>query len=216
VRDKGVPGYPQPATYVAARWQVPYVDNTDPGGLFDVIGMAVWCGIDGPDAGQILQGGTVGKLEAGTVFHWAWAEWYPDVACRFTNLAVRPGDWVACSVWAVEPQLGFVSIANLTRNHGSAMYVQAPDGIATQGASVEWVVEQVGDHLPSFTPVLFEGCVGGSATEAVRLVAGGQGREIVDSQGHPATRTWAVTDQDLLITWLGFSDAGDGPPTNTY
>ena len=163
-----------------------------------------------------VQGGTVAKLEAGSVFHWAWAEWYPDVAYQFTNLPIRPGDWVACSVWAVEAGLGFVSIANLTRNHGSAMYVQAPAGITTQGASVEWVVEQAGDHLPSFTPVLFEGCVGGSATDAVRLVANGLGREIVDSHGHPATQTWAVTDQDLLITWRGFSDSDGGTPTGIY
>ncbi len=104
---------------------------------------------------------------------------------------------------ALAPDLGLVSMANITRNHGSSMMLPAPGGIRSQGQTAEWVVEQVSDMLPVFTPVVFEGCVAGSATEAFGPVPG-RGSDITDSNGTPITRSWVLTS---TASWSGGRDS---------
>jgi hypothetical protein len=206
--------YSAAATFIAARWMVPVTYPFDPDGYTSIVD-GFWVGIDGAEQRQILQAGIAADVQPGyfssDIDYYAWGEWYPNLPCRFDNFPVAPGDLIACLVMALAPDLGLVSMANITRNHGSSMMLPAPGGIRSQGQTAEWVVEQVSDMLPVFTPVVFEGCVAGSATEAFGPVPG-PGSDITDSNGTPITRSWVLTSDSVLVRWAGFGDNPPQPP----
>jgi hypothetical protein len=212
-------GYSTPATFVAAHWYVPTIIPIDPDGTNNTIDMGIWVGMDAFDGDQILQGGIGCEVEAGLFTndsaYYAWAEWFTDEcedpAIHFNNFPVAAGDVIACLVMALDPNTGLISMANISRNHGSSMTLSARPGIPSQGGDVEWAVEQVTDVLPTFTPVLFEGCIAGSAIEEFGPEPG-PGTDIFDDKGRPATHSWVLTPDAVLIRWAGFSDAGTGPP----
>jgi peptidase A4-like protein len=209
--------YAQPATFVAGEWTVPTVYGADPDGPLSQLSVGFWVGIDGQSQHQVLQGGVAGVLNGGffgnEVEYYAWGEWYTDEVTvgvdpvRFNGFPVAPGDVISCVVMAAEPTAGFVSIANLTHGYGSSMWIPAPGNIRSAGQSVEWVVEQVNDALPAFTPIVFAGCVAGSATEVFGTVIGEQ-INIYGDDHRPATDSFTFTDHAVVINWVGYGKPG--------
>ena len=77
---------------------------------------------------------------------------------------ISAGDLVSALVCAVEPNLGFIAIANSTRQQGASFLIPGPGSFVSAGQQVEWIVEPTNAALPAFTPVTFYNCA--AATRA--------------------------------------------------
>lgn len=219
----GAGGIDPPAIYVSAEWGVPSVPEVDPDGSVWPGTVAFWVGLDGADSGELLQAGVAAQvvlelvgpdpehLRPVLLVDWyAWAEWYTDefkdppwIADGFS---VSPGDLVTVLVCAFEPTLGQIFIVNLTTNHCVPFAIPAPKGFTSVGTQVEWVVEQVDDRLPTFTPVTFYNCAAGSLNSTVQLRPG-PGRDIYDGSYDRLTYSWVLTEDSVMVRWAA---AGDG------
>jgi hypothetical protein len=200
--------YAHPATIVFAEWAVPEVSAVAPEG--PNLTVAFWVGLDGyeGEAGQVLQAGVAATVSPGwfssSVEYWAWTEWYtgefmtPPV--KVTNFAVAPGDSVSFLVSVAGPGSGMAFMRNNRTGIGTSVWIQAPKGFASAGATADWVVEQASDLLPAFGPVTFTNCWAGSfiegASEYFVLEPGGITPRIV---GIPPGRT---VGEDLTETTI--------------
>jgi hypothetical protein len=183
--------YSDPATMVFASWVVPEVAVLGPAG--ETMSVGFWVGLDGSPlvsdpiaANQVLQAGVKADVytggwwpwDNGHVDWWAFGEWYAQVPeadqngilpQQIKNLPVQPGDTIVAVVCAAEPDLGVITVANLTRGRGASLAIPAPPGYVSRGQSAEWVVEVPlqSPNIPYFAPVTFTDCTAGSLQDGV-------------------------------------------------
>jgi hypothetical protein len=215
--------YSKPATMVFAKWVVPEVDMIH---IADEnLNVGFWVGLDGWGSGQLLQAGTAANLSKGSLFSsgtlsfYAWTEWWTeehhDPAVQVTNFPVAPGDTVFFSVCAPQPDFGFVSMLNLSRNQGTSVGINARSNIKSSGRSVEWIVEAPPQSpgLPMFAPMTFSGCSAGSMHELFNLEPDGVVTNItapnpsIDGPGYAITQTYIVSPTIAVVDWKGFGES---------
>jgi hypothetical protein len=200
------------ATTVSAQWQVPEVLTVDPAGR-QQLNIAFWIGLnDGSE--QVLQAGIAAVVSPGwfgtDVNYFAWTEWwtrqYADPAVRVTNFPVTAGDTVAMTVCAPQPDYGFVTMTNVTRNQGTSVGIQARPGVTSVGGSVEWVLESSAPSplLPAFRPITFTDCYGGSSTESFHLLPDPTVVAITSTRRKTLTATQILSSTSAQVSWLDF------------
>jgi Peptidase A4 family len=212
--------YVSPATFVSAEWVMPEVA----GNPFDLGEyLAIWVGLDGfPEADQdvgvsntrqILRGG-ISAWTNGRELRWsARAQWFTSdagsVDVEIANFPVEDGDRVGVVVCATEPHSASLFFANLSRNQGTSVALEAPGPhVRSPGSTAEWIVEG-GDPstaLP-FTPVTFESCVAGSSEEVFHLTPDPVLTNMyemigVDERGPDVTETRIVSPTSAVIKWI--------------
>jgi hypothetical protein len=128
-------------------------------------------------------------------------------AVKVTNFPVAAGDTVAMTVCAPQPDYGFVTMTNVTRNQGTSVGLQARPGITSTGGSAEWVLESSAQSpvLPAFRPITFTDCYGGSSTESFHLLPGPAVVNITSTQGNALTATRILSDTSAEVSWLAFA-----------
>ncbi len=107
---------------------------------------AVWVGIDGINAPDVLQAGTESDAfcsrSSTQAAYYAWFEWFPGNTIEVTNLPVAAGDVMGAWVYATGPTTGHALLINATTNQYVAMDLVAPAGTVLAGSSVEWIMER--------------------------------------------------------------------------
>ena len=100
--------------------------------------------------------------------------WQTDIA----NLAVGPGDVVACWAQYLATRAGNVFLANETTGHHVTITLRPPPGATFPGEAAEWIMEtpDFGEGpawLPAFSGVHFEdaACYGPGSRPATRWTA---------------------------------------------
>jgi hypothetical protein len=214
--------YVSPATFVSAEWVMPEIT----GNPFDLDQyLAIWVGLDGfPEADQDVEGpegppqilrGGISASTNGTELRWAArAQWFTNsdagsVAPAIVNFPVESGDRVGVVVCVTEPRLASVFFANLSRDHGTSVALEAPGPhVRSSGATAEWIVEG-GDPstaLP-FTPVTFENCVAGSSGEVFHLTPDPVLTNMfemvgLDERGPDVTATRVTSPTSAVVDWI--------------
>jgi len=216
--------YVRSATFVSAEWVVPRLMG-DPGD-FDAY-ISIWVGLDGfPDADddldpvarpqQILRGGLQAYSNPdGSSFEWfGWTEWYSSelgaLRANITNFPVQSGDRVGIVVCVPEPKSATIFFANLSRDHGTSVALEAPAAhMRSAGRTAEWIVEGL-DYSISlpFSPVIFEECVAGSSSEVFHLTPDGLETNMfkldgIGELGPEVTRTRIISPTSAEVEWIG-------------
>jgi len=166
---------------VFGMWQVPAV-RAPAGATHGVWACSTWIGMDGyaPTSFNMPQIGTSQSVVVNggiaTTHYEAWYQWWtrgtPTAPVIFQNLAVQPGDLIACSVQFISPQEVWLMIRNVTsgqppiRQRLSAPALSnAAAGLElgrARGTTAEWIAErpmEIGSTflypLPEFEQVVF-------------------------------------------------------------
>lgn len=107
-----------------------------------------WIGIDGWNTSGVLQTGTASYVTVanGQITQqgaYPWFEWFPALEMAFTDLTVKPGDVVSAVVCgAAGSTSGFVGLTNVSSGQATSTTIPSPKlGIAVQGLTAEWVME---------------------------------------------------------------------------
>ena len=130
-----------------------------------------------------------------------------------TNFPAQSGDEVGVVVCAGPPNSATVFLANLSRNHGTAVPLGWPaPGMVSSGATAEWIVEEGESSVPLlFSPVTFEECVAGSSQEIFHLTPNGNIVNMfeVDPEGAAylggptVTQTSITSPTTAVVEWTG-------------
>lgn len=218
---RGPDPYISPATFVSAQWTLPKLMG-DPTNGDDFL--MTWVGLDGfkqvdedynpTGTGQVLRAG-MSAIANGHSFDWvAWAEWYSAefgaVGGNVSNFPAQSGDKFGVVVCVGPPTSATVFFANLSRNHGTSVGLQAPYPTSgSNGVTAEWIVEG-GDpsiSLP-FAPITFEECVAGSTQELVHLTPHGIITNMFEvlglyDVGPNVTQTTITSPTTAVVEWIG-------------
>jgi hypothetical protein len=216
--------YVRPATFISAEWVVPRLMG-DPGD-FDAY-ISIWVGLDGfPRADedleysatpqQILRAGVqASSNSSGTEFEWVgWIEWYTTelggTRASVENFPVQSGDRVAVVVCVPEPKSAAVFFANLSRDHGTSVPLDAPaPRLRSAGVTAQWIVEGYDPSISlPFSPVTFESCVAGSSDEVFHLTPDAVETNMfkLDGIGEPGpdvTTTRIASPTTAEVEWIG-------------
>jgi hypothetical protein len=203
-----------PMNMVFAQWVVPTVSplNQTGEGLYIVF----WVGLFGGD--NLMQAGVRAKVPSGysdTVEWDAWTEWYSmkyqDAPKPVTNLPIAPGDTVCFLVCAPQPNVGYVSISNLSQGfHTSVTVVPSHADLVLTSPTAVWAVETTGNELPFYYSVEFNNCVCSSQQELYELTPSGVLQNVTSIQaGHPydypITHAYIDSPTRLVVPWLAFA-----------
>jgi Peptidase A4 family len=122
--------------------------------------MSSWIGIDGYGGNDVLQAGIEHEVTepGGKTTYYLWYEWYPDYEIQITNLNVKPGDEIHCTITSKSTTSASVVIG--TNKLGVSINFNAPAGTTLQGNCAEWIVERpdvnnVPATLPHYQTVWF-------------------------------------------------------------
>lgn len=206
-----------PFQMVFGQWVIPTVLPVQLNDPLQTITLGFWVGLDGAaQCGlQILQAGVaaVASADPSLPVEWyAWTEWFTaafnDPAAKVTNFPVSPGDSVSFLVCAPEPNIGFFSMINHSRNHYSSHSIHRSDGIALTGCSAEWVLEpqtntQGDTELLDFYAWEVTNCAAASATQLYDLQSGVVFTEVVTdiyvAPLVPITETTVETPTSVIV-----------------
>jgi hypothetical protein len=137
-----VTGADRSVTDVKGSWIVPKVANSAAGNgkcLHDDISWydaSFWIGIDGWSSNTVEQTGTASDCYYGTLFYYAWYEFYP--ANSFTVFNVNPGDRMTAEV-SYSAGMFTTTITDLTSHQTFTSSPTAVPGAAENSA--EWISE---------------------------------------------------------------------------
>jgi hypothetical protein len=126
------------------------------------------------------------------------------------NFPIKPGDELSVVVCATQSGQGYVALNNKTTGVSTSVNIAPPTGVTSQGATVEWIVEDVSSiwtvgFLPNFSPVTFTNISAGTKDHAINLGTGTD--TITNIAGSNGNLTSASVDSatSATVTWLGAS-----------
>ncbi len=212
---------------VFGQWVIPTVQPTNPSG--EPLTLGFWVGLSPyEEGGQVLQAGVsavVGSTEEGSVTWQAWTEWWTEqyqdgaVGISGSTFPVAPGDSVGILVCAVEPNLGYVSLSNFSREKHTSVSIHARPGIELANAGADWILEPtVNIPLSTNTPppnseLLYfyewevRNCAASTSSQLFDLAS--PGAYIVDvyvpTTAKFLTQTAIETPTSAIVRWLGFN-----------
>jgi Peptidase A4 family len=165
---------------------------------------AVWVGLAGESNSRVLQAGTTSKVivqnnAIASKVYYCWAEWYPAKPIVFSQIDVRPGDTIACSICDVSSNYGIAILANLRSGVAFPMGLTAPPGIeysASNGAV--WIVEAPPyTTLPNYGSTPFSDCLAGTKDTEVDLTDAGT-YIMVNESGHVISQPYISSYTNLV------------------
>jgi hypothetical protein len=205
--------FASPAIWAYTEFVVPEVYGVEPAG--EVLNVAFWVGLSDDGVTNILQAGVSAVVEPGyfsnSVEWLAWTEWFnggvDNPGKNIRGFPVAPGDTIGIVVCAQEDDLGWITMANLTRGVGIGVPVDPPmPGITLGAYQVAWVVEAPPGtpSLAVFAPVTFTECTAATAAGTFHLEPGGDIVEIVNGDNVPLTRSTILSPTEVTVEWLDF------------
>jgi len=208
-------GFGEPATFVTASWMVPEIVPVAPQPWSTFLVAGFWVGLDGMGNGQVLQAGIAasvttegwsdGNFTPGSVYWWPWTEWFTtkfqDPAVKIDNFPIATGNTVVFIVCAQQPDVGEISVLNVSTGQATRVTINARPGIRSEGATAEWIVEGVSAELPPFYPMTFGSCAAGTQHHLFDLTPDGQTTEIVGGGGANLTQTQIAGPNTAVVYW---------------
>jgi len=208
-------GFGEPATFVTASWVVPEIVPIAPQVWSTFLVAGFWVGLDGMGNGQVLQAGIAasvttegwsdGNFTPGNVYWWPWTEWFTtkfqDPAVKIDNFSIATGNTVVFIVCAQQPDVGEISVLNVSTGQATRVTINARPGIRSEGATAEWIVEGVSAELPPFYPVTFGSCAAGTQHHLFDLAPNGQTIDIVSGGGAHLTQTQIAGPNTAVVDW---------------
>jgi hypothetical protein len=204
-----------PMIMVSAQWVVPTVYPLNQTG--EEVFLAFWVGLFG--GGSLLQAGVMAEVYADTSKPVAWTavtEWYSmkyeDPTKSVANFPVAPGDTVSFLVCAREPNVGYVSMSNVSRGlHTSLPVIPSHDDLALVRPEAVWAVEPRTAELPVYDWMQFDSCVCCTQDELYELTPSGVVTNVMSSPsasapyGTPLTGAYIASPSRLVVTWRAFN-----------
>jgi hypothetical protein len=206
-----------PMIMVFAQWVVPTVYPFNQTG--EDFYIAFWVGLFG--GGSLLQAGVQAKVHADTSAPVTWDavfEWYSgkyrDPSNHVTNFPVAPGDTVSFLICATQPNVGYVSMSNISRGlHTSVTVIPSHTDLALVGPQAVWAVETTSTaELPVYDWMEFSSCVCCTQSQLYELNAQFTVVTNVTSQsdigfdgGLPLTGAYVASPSRLMVPWLAFN-----------
>ena len=208
-------GFNEPATFVTASWVVPEIVPIAPEPWSEYLIAGFWVGLDGFGNGQVLQAGIAasvttesfgsGAFNPGTVYWWPWTEWwttqFQDPPVKIENFPIATGNTVVFVVCAQQPDVGDISVLNVSTGQATRISVNARPGISSEGASAEWIVEGVSPDLPPFYPVTFSNCAAGTSHHLFDLLPDGITTNIHGNGGASLTQSLIAGANTAVVEW---------------
>jgi hypothetical protein len=178
-------------------------------------------GLDGLEGvgGQILQAGVLaqvgsGQFGGGEVTYRAFTEWWDPTnnlpKVDVVNFSVGPGDTVSFLVCAPRPDLGHVTMFNLSQGLTTSVGIPAPPGIKSAGLSAEWVIEASLSELPYFYSVEFSDCLAVTEHALIDLSQAsisniiGAPPTTASPVGKMLTNAYIDSPTRVVVLWQGF------------
>jgi Peptidase A4 family len=120
-----------------------------------------------------------------------------------SNFPVEAGDTICVLLCAPQPDLGHVTLLNLSKRNQTSVAVKARDAIRSVGATAEWIVEMNSPDLPAFDPITFNECA--CATDShLRDLNPGSTTEIYNSEDVNLTQSTIASETSVIVRWQGW------------